>query len=1202
MTAGVSDPPAASAPPVRVFISSPADVRPERLIAERVVRRLAREFAYHFRVEPLLWEREPLLASHHFQDLLVPPRDTDIVVVILWSRLGMALPERYVGALSGGRVTGTEWEFEDALDGARSSGRLPELLLFNKRTRAVVELGDRAQVEEQQRQAELVEAFMTRWTREADGKAFAVAFWPFDDSTQFERELEEKLRALLRKRLTAAAVVTVRWHEGSPFRGLEAFGPEHEQIFFGRTRARHQLRELLARRVAQGTAFVLVTGASGSGKSSLVKAGLLPELREAGMLGNTALVRHAITRPAAADGEAADPMLALAAALLAPEALPELRAAPLLYDEARLSDALKASVSGAVQAIRQGLSAAGASAGVVGGGEARLLLIIDQLEEAFTARGIVAETRRQYFTALSALAKSGLVWIVATLRSDFLARIERAPTLLELAPPDAIFRLVPPDSTEIAEIIRRPAREAGLRFEVDAKTHRGLDDVIREDAGRDAASLPLLEYLLEQLWNRRTERGELTFEAYAELGGLEGAIGRRADEVLAAQPEATRAAFPAVLRALVTVGENAESVATARAARKARFSGGERDLVEALLKPDARLLVADGPLVRVAHEALLIRWPLAAAQIAADRTDLRIRARLEAAAARWREADEKDRDTLLLPRGLPLSEADDLGARRGRELDDGIVAFIRASSLRAGRATRLRRYALISLVVASVATAVIFAGLGEYARRQSAQAEHNFAAAKAAMSALSGLVESMPAQVGPVAPTQTLVVLLNETEQAIDRLPLDAELDNPALRLVRASIFLNFGEINFDLGKFPEARRRAQEAMKEFDRALALEPGDFNARRSRARGFYLIGALHFAMPADDPAGAAAAEALRHSVMEFDSLLREQPEGPSALRLRLLRATAMQELGDVLLVRFKNVDAARAQFGMCLREREAIAHAIADDSGRNGIDPATTEFSIAWTINKLGDVLLSTGRTDEALDAFKTARDRIAARPLTLAVNKPWRIRLATIHNNISLLLRKRGAYAEAVKQLEAAIPLTSEVHLRDPDNALASAIMVWSFDILGETHFEWARSDRNPEHLHRARVAYAQGQGLRQVLASQSAIGEEDLMYSDATSTAIEGLAADIDGEFVAAAKHYVAAAGTMHALSQKSRRDDHVLRAVEMREWASEMFVRAQLPDQARAQLDEAIASLAAHQAPIDLRSLAVARERVEARLRALR
>jgi tetratricopeptide (TPR) repeat protein len=1199
MTAAATDPPAASAPPVRVFISSPADVRPERLIAERVVRRLAREFAYHFRVEPLLWEREPLLASHHFQDLLVPPRETDIVVVILWSRLGVLLPERYVGALSGGRVTGTEWEFEDALDGARRSGRLPELLLFNKRTKALVELGDRAQVEEQQRQAELVEAFMTRWTREADGKAFAVAFWPFDDATQFERELEEKLRALLRKRLTDTTnegTATVRWHEGSPFRGLETFGPEHEQIFFGRTRARHQLRELLARRVAEGTAFVLVTGASGSGKSSLVKAGLLPELREAGMLGNTALVRHAITRPAAADGEAADPLLALAASLLAPEALPELRAAPLLYDEARLRDALRDSVSGAVQAIRQGLSAAGASAGVMGGGEARLLLIIDQLEEAFTAKGIVAETRRQYFTALTALARSGLVWIVATLRSDFLVRIERAPTLLELVPPDAIFRLVPPDGTEIAEIIRRPAREAGLRFEVDAATHRGLDDVIREDAGRDAASLPLLEYLLEQLWHRRTAQGELTYAAYAALGGLEGAIGRRADAVLAALPEATRGAFPAVLRALVTVGEDAESTATARAARKARFSGGERGLVEALLKPDARLLVADGPLVRVAHEALLARWPLAAAQIAADRSDLRIRARLEAAASRWREAAEKDRDALLLQRGLPLSEADDLVTRRGAELDADVVAFVGASLDRAGRAARLRRYALIAVASVSIAAAIVFAGLGEYARRKSVQSEQSFEAAAAA---LSTLIDSVPEQVGPVAPLHTIEALLAEAEAAIAKLPPETAATNPRVQLYRGTISLTLGEINFDLGKFAQARRRGDAAMRDFARVLELSPADRNARRGRARGERLLGAILFVQTKEDPIGAEATRALTRAVEEFDSLLKGKPEAPVALGLRLLRAAALQELGDVLLMRARKPGEAHARFTEALDERQAVAHAIAYDGGRNGIDPDAVEYATAWTVNKLGDVLLMTGQPAEALRAFSRARDRLAKLGPALARNKLWQVHLAVAHNNIGSLMRRGQSYDEAIRELEKAIPLTEELRRRDPDNALASAIFLWTWDNIGETQFRWARAERDPNRLRLARDAYGQAPALRTKLAADSAIGEEDLMYSQAMRQALESVSLDLDGVFEAAGMGYAKAADLMRELSQRTRRDGHVLYAVEMREWAAEAFMRARLPDRAREELNQAIAGIDAQVAAMDVRGLGEARERLEARLR---
>ena len=443
---------------IRVFISSPSDVRPERAIVRRVIARLCREFGHHFEVEAVMWEREPLLASASFQAGIAKPHETDIVVVVLWSRLGVLLAAAdQPGPLSRRNVTGTEWEFEDALAGYKRTGERPELLLYRKTAKKMVELGNDAEIEDLRHQRKQVEDFVRRWTLDADGSAFTAASRSFIDGGEFEGLVEDHLRGLLQKRLGAGAETGGKvWHE-APYRGLEAFELEHEQIFFGRTQARNELRELLARQVARGAAFVLVVGASGSGKSSLIRAGLVPDLAEAGMIGRVGLVRIAITRP----GAAADPLSALAAALLASGALPELKGAPLDYTEARLTGLLRDAPEHAAQPIRQGLSAAGRVAGLTRAGEARLLLVIDQLEELFTGEGVEVMWRERFVSALEALARSGLVWVVATLRSDFFNRLDQVPALVRLSEGEARYLLLPPNAGEISQIVRQPAREFG---------------------------------------------------------------------------------------------------------------------------------------------------------------------------------------------------------------------------------------------------------------------------------------------------------------------------------------------------------------------------------------------------------------------------------------------------------------------------------------------------------------------------------------------------------------------------------------------------------------------------------------------------------------------------------------------------------------------------------------------------------------------
>jgi hypothetical protein len=683
---------------LRIFISSPSDVRPERLIAERVIRRLDREFQYHFRLEPILWEREPLVATHHFQDLanIPPPRSTDVVVMILWSRLGVPLPAaEFRGAITGGPVTGTEWEFEDALAAARERG-VPHLMVYQKVAPVVpIDLRDRDAIADQAAQLDILERFMQRWFKAEDARSFTAAFNVFASSTEFEMRIYDHLHALLDRRMqeqvspdaaSGEAARAIRW-SSAPYMALQPFEFEHAGVFFGRTRARNELRELLGRQAARGCAFVMVMGASGSGKSSLVKAGLLPDLMLPGMMGRVALCRRAIMRPSDRPG---DPIGALAAALLSPAGLPELF--QLRYSPDRLEGLLREAPGQAALPIEQGLDRARAAGQLNEIAEARLILIVDQLEELFTLAETTDTERGRFVQALDALARTGVVWVVATLRSDFFDRVEQLEPLARLSQGEARYLLTPPDGAEIGQMIRLPAREAGLRFEVDPRTGIGLDEVILQAAGASAAVLPLLSFLLDRLWRERTEHGVLPLAAYRRLGGLEGSLGHFADALLRQLPHDVQSALPRLLRSLVATeirAGGADAVLAARAVPLSRFPAGspERQLVAAFLAADARLLTAESTggadsqaMVRVTHEALLTRWEHARRQLSEERGDLALRDRLEQGAVLWDAASADDKPSLLLRPGLPLAQAEALLQKWQAELPAAVIRFIEQST------------------------------------------------------------------------------------------------------------------------------------------------------------------------------------------------------------------------------------------------------------------------------------------------------------------------------------------------------------------------------------------------------------------------------------------------------------------------------------------------------------------------------------------
>jgi CheY-like chemotaxis protein len=184
-------------PRLRVFISSPGDVNPERAMIRRLIGRLNQELTGQVYLVPMLWEDEPLRATETFQSQLELPKDADIYLGIFWSRLGQPLPGHIQRKDGTQYLSGSEFEFEDAYEGFQQDGK-PEMLVYRKTAVPTVDLSDRQAVLDRLEQKDRVEAFIKNWFFSEDG-TFKGAFYAFESESQLEEMLESHLRKLALK-------------------------------------------------------------------------------------------------------------------------------------------------------------------------------------------------------------------------------------------------------------------------------------------------------------------------------------------------------------------------------------------------------------------------------------------------------------------------------------------------------------------------------------------------------------------------------------------------------------------------------------------------------------------------------------------------------------------------------------------------------------------------------------------------------------------------------------------------------------------------------------------------------------------------------------------------------------------------------------------------------------------------------------------
>jgi len=518
-----------------------------------------------------------------------------------------------------------------------------------------------------------------------------------DDEAAFQRLLQairgEAIGGPLFKEMAEAV---------HPYLGLRAFREEDSAFFHGREDLTKRLVEAVER-----TPFLAVVGPSGSGKSSVVQAGLIPALRK-GALAESAAWEFAVFRPGK------NPLKQLAAPLVS-LLEPEMDEITRLAKVGELANYLRES--------RVSLADAAGRILEKQPGAERLVLVADQFEELFTYKE--SESEREIFLGHlleAAEERDGPLTVILTLRADFYSHcLGHRPLADRLE--RRVVNIGPMTEEELHCTIKEPAKSVGVRFQA------GLVERILEDVRGEPGALPLLEFALTELWERQ-RGGMLTHQAYEDIGRVQGGIAQRAEAEYARLSEEEKRLARRVFLRLVAPGEGTED--TQRQAQKSELfpTDEQAEAIEAVIQTlaDARLVTTARDMatgeeqVDVSHEALIQGWPRLREWIDEDRPGLRTHRRLTETAIEW---ERHRRDESYLYRGTRLAEAekwvethaDDLNLLEREFLQTSIALRDREERRRQKELDQVRRLVgVLILAMVAVIAAVWFGGQAESRR------------------------------------------------------------------------------------------------------------------------------------------------------------------------------------------------------------------------------------------------------------------------------------------------------------------------------------------------------------------------------------------------------------------------------------------------------------------------------------------------------
>ncbi|MBL8299647.1 MAG: winged helix-turn-helix domain-containing protein [Rhodanobacteraceae bacterium] len=803
------------------------------------------------------------------------------------------------------------------------------------------------------------------------------------------------------RRTTAQADL---WRHDSPYVGLAAFDSRHAEVFFGRSRATAELLAAMRRQIDNQRRFILIVGASGCGKSSLLNAGAIPLLCQDGGFDGMRALAVASCDLAGAEAVGVLPHLAGALSSWVLGGRPVFPPQPV----SDLAECLRRSPESVTTTIDEAFARL-LPRDLLEQPHAHLLLTIDHAEALVASSTRRDEDGQAFSSVLHHLCESPRVMVAMIVRSDFYLRlIETYPEIAARKLGEGHYDVLTPLAGEIAQIIRIPASLAGLTFEEDPHSAEHLDDVLRDAATEHTDALPLLQHTLQALYERRSEEGMLTFDAYRSVGGLEGALAHRAEEVFGDLGAAVQDSLGLVFSKLIVMQQDTDAVSARRIPWQA-LNEPSRALAEAFVK--ARLFAADlsdGEAgFRVAHEALLRQWPRARDWIHDNRQLLQAKARMQRAARRWGE-EGRSADHLLNS-GRPLHEAREAARALPGDLSADELAFIRASERQHQHRRRLRTAGIVALAVSAIVSA-IFAVVASQARREAERRREE------ALQLSDFMLVDLAEKLRPLGNLKLLGSISEKALNLFDAQPRSSMGVDDLLNRSRA--LRTAGEVLLEQARHKEAESAFRNAEQAAAAAIALSPQSSDAILEQGTVAFWLGSHHYQQRQLDEARTYFLVYLKNS----EELVRRDGDNKS---WRLELGYALNNLGT-LAMKTGETGQAIDYFQRAAALKEALHQENPGDSALEyGLINSLSWISTAQEAN--GDLIAAAQGQETQISML---RRLVQASP----DNRAWERRLTNFLHLAAQTRLNLGRTGDAAQLIDESAARLAKIVQLEPDN------------------------------------------------------------------------------------------------------------------------------------------------------------------------